>query len=196
MLNAVRDNPSACGVHRLQHAARCAFAFIISGFFAGISGGLGALNFEIVTAEVVGAARPGAYLLFTFLGGATFFFGPIIGAVLMVLAFMLLSEFTSAWLLCTWAWVFLFMVMYAPGGIASLIMMNLRVAALRQTAPPLDHVPGHSGGHGLVGCWACGHDRDDLPPAAQLCRPGPQMSFLGATLTRRPTAGSARCSCC
>ena len=43
-----------------------------------------ALNFEIATAEVVGAARSGAYLLFTFLGGATFFFGPIIGAVLMV----------------------------------------------------------------------------------------------------------------
>ena len=38
-------------------------------------------------AEVVSAVRSGAYLLFTFLGGATFFFGPIIGAVLMVLAF-------------------------------------------------------------------------------------------------------------
>jgi ABC-type branched-subunit amino acid transport system permease subunit len=35
-------------------------AFIIAGFFAGISGGLAALNFEIVTAEVVGAARSGA----------------------------------------------------------------------------------------------------------------------------------------
>ena len=57
-------------------------------FFAGISGGLAALNFEIVTSEVVSGYRSGAYLLFTFLGGATFFFGPIIGAVLMVLAFV------------------------------------------------------------------------------------------------------------
>jgi len=104
------------------------FAFIISGFFAGIAGGLGALLFEIVTAEVVGAGRSGAYLLFTFLGGATFFFGPIIGAVLMVLATVLLSELTKAWLLYL-GLVFMFMVMYAPGGIASLIMMNLRVAA-------------------------------------------------------------------
>jgi branched-chain amino acid transport system permease protein len=62
------------------------------------------------------------------LGGATFFFGPIIGGVLMVLAFVLFSEFTKAWLLYL-GLVFLFMVMYAPGGIASLIMMNLRVAA-------------------------------------------------------------------
>jgi branched-chain amino acid transport system permease protein len=102
-------------------------AFIISGFFAGIAGGLGALNFEIVTAEVVGAARSGAYLLFTFLGGATFFFGPIIGGMLMVIAFVLLSELTKAWLLYL-GLIFLFMVMYAPGGIASLILMILRVA--------------------------------------------------------------------
>jgi branched-chain amino acid transport system permease protein len=46
----------------------------------------------------------------------------------MVLAFILFSEFTSAWLLYL-GLIFLFMVMYAPGGIASLIMMNLRVAA-------------------------------------------------------------------
>jgi len=97
-------------------------------FFAGIAGGLASVNFEIVTAEVVGSGRSGAYLLFTFLGGATFFFGPIIGAVLMVLAFVLLSELTKAWLLYL-GLVFLFMVMYAPGGISSLIMMNLRLAA-------------------------------------------------------------------
>jgi branched-chain amino acid transport system permease protein len=46
----------------------------------------------------------------------------------MVLAFILFSEFTAAWLLYL-GLIFLFMVMYAPGGIASLIMMNLRVAA-------------------------------------------------------------------
>lgn len=127
MLNAVRDNPERVefvgyNTQRIRYTA-----FIIAGFFAGISGGLGALNFEIVTAEVVHASRSGAYLLFTFLGGATFFFGPIIGAVLMVLAFVLFSEFTQAWLLYL-GLIFLFMVMYAPGGIASLIMMNLRVA--------------------------------------------------------------------
>ncbi|MGC4397120.1 branched-chain amino acid ABC transporter permease [Hydrogenophaga sp. T2] len=128
MLNAVRDNPERVEFVGYDTQKVRYFAFIIAGFFAGISGGLAALNFEIVTAEVVGAARSGAYLLFTFLGGATFFFGPIIGGVLMVLAFVLLSELTKAWLLYL-GLIFLFMVIYAPGGIASLIMMNLRVAA-------------------------------------------------------------------
>lgn len=128
MLNAVRDNPERVEFVGYDTQKVRYMAFIIAGFFAGISGGLAALNFEIVTAEVVGAARSGGYLLFTFLGGATFFFGPIIGGILMVLATVLLSEFTNAWLLYL-GLVFLFMVMYAPGGIASLIMMNLRVAA-------------------------------------------------------------------
>ena len=128
MLNAVRDNPERVEFVGYNTRMIRYIAFILAGFFAGIAGGLGALNFEIVTAEVVGAGRSGAYLLFTFLGGATFFFGPIIGGVLMVLAFVLLSEFTKAWLLYL-GLIFMFMVMYAPGGISSLIMMNLRLAA-------------------------------------------------------------------
>jgi branched-chain amino acid transport system permease protein len=128
MLNAVRDNPERVEFVGYDTQKVRYIAFITAGFFAGISGGLAALNFEIVTSEVVSGYRSGAYLLFTFLGGATFFFGPILGAILMVLAFVLLSELTKAWLLYL-GLVFLFMVMYAPGGIASLIMMNLRVAS-------------------------------------------------------------------
>ena len=128
MLNAVRDNPERVEFVGYDTQKVRYIAFIIAAFFAGISGGLAALNFEIVTSEVVSGYRSGAYLLFTFLGGATFFFGPIIGAVLMVIAFVFLSELTKAWLLYM-GLVFLFMVMYAPGGIASLIMMNLRVAS-------------------------------------------------------------------
>ena len=128
MLNAVRDNPERVEFVGYDTQKIRYMAFIVAGFFAGISGGLAALNFEIVTSEVVRGDRSGAYLLFTFLGGATFFFGPILGAIMMVLAFVLLSELTKAWLLYL-GLIFLFMVIYAPGGVASLIMMNLRVAA-------------------------------------------------------------------
>jgi branched-chain amino acid transport system permease protein len=127
MLNAVRDNPERAEFVGYNTQMVRYMAFVIAAFFAGISGGLAALNFEIVTSEVVSGYRSGAYLLFTFLGGTTFFFGPIIGAILMVLAFVLLSEFTQAWLLYV-GLLFLFMVMYAPGGVASLLMMNLRLA--------------------------------------------------------------------
>ncbi|MDQ3060636.1 MAG: branched-chain amino acid ABC transporter permease [Pseudomonadota bacterium] len=128
MLNAVRDNPERVefigyNPRRVRHGA-----FMVAGFFAGIGGALAALNSEIVTAEAVSSLRSGNLLLFTFLGGATFFFGPILGAGLMVLALVWLSELTMAWLLYL-GLVFLFMVMYAPGGLASLIMANLRLAS-------------------------------------------------------------------
>ena len=128
MLNAVRDNPERVEFIGYDTQWVRYLGFIIAGFFAGIGGGLAAINFEIVNAsDSLSTIRSGGYLLFTFLGGATFFFGPIIGAVLLVLASVLLSEVTKAWLLYL-GLVFLFMVMFAPGGIASLIMMNLRVA--------------------------------------------------------------------
>ena len=129
ILNAVRDNPERVEFIGYNTQRVRYFAFIIAGFFAGIGGGLAAINFEIVNAaDSLGAMRSGGYLLFTFLGGATFFFGPIIGAVLLVFASILLSELTVAWLLYL-GLVFLFMVMFAPGGVASLIMANVRVAS-------------------------------------------------------------------
>ena len=151
-----------------------------SGLFMGISGGLAALNFEIVTAEVVGAARSGAYLLFTFLGGAVFFFGPIIGAVLMVLALVLLSELTQAWLLYL-GLVFLFMVMYAPGGISSLIMMNLRLAAFGKLRGLWTSYLALAGTAFvvLVGAGAMIEMVYHLQLNAAL---GPEMKFMGATL--------------
>jgi branched-chain amino acid transport system permease protein len=132
MLNAVRDNPERVEFIGYNTQRVRYFGFMISGFFAGIGGALAAINFEIVNAsDSLSAARSGGYLFFTFLGGATFFFGPMIGAVLLVLASVLLSEVTKAWILYL-GLIFLFMVMYAPGGIASLIMMNVRVAAHRK----------------------------------------------------------------
>ena len=128
MLNAVRDNPERVEFIGYNTQRVRYLGFIISGFFAGIGGALATINFEIVNAsDALSAVRSGGYLLFTVLGGATFFFGPMIGAVLLVLASVLLSEVTKAWLLY-FGLVFLFMVMYAPGGIASLVMMNVRVA--------------------------------------------------------------------
>ena len=128
MLNAVRDNPERVAFIGYDTQRVRWFAFMIAGLFAGIAGGLAGINFELATAEVVGAQRSGAYLLFTFLGGSTAFFGPIIGGVLLVLATVVLSELTKAWLLYL-GLVFVLMVMYAPAGVAGLVLANLRLAA-------------------------------------------------------------------
>lgn len=183
MLNAVRDNPERVEFVGYNTQYVRYFAFIASGFFMGIAGGLGALNFEIVTSEVVGATRSGAYLLFTFLGGAIFFFGPIIGAVLMVLALVLLSELTLAWLLYL-GLIFIFMVMYAPGGISSLVMMNLRVASFGKLRPLLASYVALAGTAltALVGMAAIIEMVYHLQLNEAL---GPTLKFMGATLNAK-----------
>ncbi|MFZ5525333.1 MAG: branched-chain amino acid ABC transporter permease [Pseudomonadota bacterium] len=185
MLNAVRDNPERVEFIGYDTQRVRFFSFMIAGFFAGIAGGLYTLNFEIVTAEVVSAHRSGAYLLFTFLGGALFYFGPIIGAVLMVFATVLLSELTKAWLLYLGV-IFLVMVMYAPGGVASLIMMNVRVAAygmLRKLWTSYLALAGTLATT-LLGVSAMVEMVYHIKLNEAL---GPQMSFLGAELNTRGT---------
>ena len=181
MLNAVRDNPERVEfIGYDTHWVRF-MIFAISGFFAGIAGGLGAINTEIVNGQdVLHAARSGAYLLFTFLGGAMFFFGPIIGAVLMVFCGVMLAELTQAWLLYL-GLLFLFMVMYAPGGFASLILMNLRVAAFGKLGRIWTSYLALGGAAlaALVGAAAM----IEMLYHRQLNEAlGPELKFMGATL--------------
>jgi branched-chain amino acid transport system permease protein len=126
MANAVRDNPERVEFIGYETQRVRFLVLIISGFFAGVSGGLGAINFEIVSSENVSAIRSGTVLLFTFIGGVPFFFGPMIGAVIFGFFIVVLATITKAWLLYLGLF-FVLMVMYCPGGIATLIMMQFPI---------------------------------------------------------------------
>jgi branched-chain amino acid transport system permease protein len=129
--NAVRDNPERAEFIGYNTQRVRWLMLILSSFFAGIAGGLTAINFEIVSAENVHAIRSGGVLLAAFIGGVTFFFGPILGAVVFVIFAVALSEFTKAWQLYLGVF-FVLLVMFAPGGLSSLILMNLRVMKFRK----------------------------------------------------------------
>ncbi|MEY3264289.1 MAG: hypothetical protein RL717_1766, partial [Pseudomonadota bacterium] len=88
--NAVRDNPERVEFIGYNTQRVRYLMLILSAFFAGISGALSAINFEIVSAENVSALRSGAVLLFTFIGGIGFFFGPLLGAIVGVFLTVLL----------------------------------------------------------------------------------------------------------
>ncbi|HJS38393.1 MAG TPA: branched-chain amino acid ABC transporter permease [Burkholderiales bacterium] len=126
MANAVRDNPERAEFvgYNTQHVRF--LQLVLSSFFAGVSGALSCINFEIVSAENVSAIRSGGVLLATFIGGVPFFFGPVLGAIVFVFFVVALSGFTKAWLLYLGLF-FVLMVLYAPGGIASLILMQFPV---------------------------------------------------------------------
>jgi branched-chain amino acid transport system permease protein len=127
MANAVRDNPERAkfvgyNPTRVRYLVLC-----LSSFFAGIAGSLGTINYEIVTAENVGVVASGNVLIMAFVGGVGHFFGPVIGAVLVSFLQSALSSYTQGWLLY-FGLFFVFMVLFAPGGIASLLTVHVPAA--------------------------------------------------------------------
>ena len=131
MANAVRDNPERAEF--IGYSARRVrfISFCASGLFAGIAGGLFALNYEFITEENLNAATSGRILLMAYIGGLGYFIGPIIGAVVLTLMNSLLSNYSELWLLYLGV-LFLLTVMFLPRGFAGLIMMH-QVAWLRGT---------------------------------------------------------------
>jgi branched-chain amino acid transport system permease protein len=121
--NAVRDNPERVEfIGYDPHVVRY-LAFCLSGFFAGIAGGLAAINFEIANSAYLGAAQSGLVLFATFIGGTAYFVGPILGAILVTYLQLGLTSLTSVWQLY-FGIIFIAIVMFAPGGIAGIVMMH------------------------------------------------------------------------
>ena len=135
--NAVRDNPERAEFIGYNTQRVRWLMLMLSAFFAGIAGGLMAINLESVGSEAVSAIRSGGVLLAAFIGGVSFFFGPILGAVVFIFFSIALSEYTKAWQLYLGAF-FVILVMFAPGGLSSLILMNLRVMKFRKFGALLD----------------------------------------------------------
>jgi branched-chain amino acid transport system permease protein len=132
MCNAVRDNPERAEFigYNTQHVRF--FAFSVAGLFAGLAGGLHAVNYEIVAADSVGAMRSGTVLLMAYIGGVTHFIGPVVGAVMLTWLQISLSSYTGAWLLYLGLF-FMAIILFAPSGLAGLIVMHgalLRTRAL------------------------------------------------------------------
>jgi branched-chain amino acid transport system permease protein len=129
MANAVRDNPERARFVGYNPTRVRYFMFCLAAFFAGVAGALGTINYEIVTAENLGLIASGNVLIMAYVGGVGHFFGPVIGALLVSFLQSALSSYTQAWLLY-FGLFFVVMILFAPGGIASLLTIH---------GPPLRH---------------------------------------------------------
>jgi branched-chain amino acid transport system permease protein len=138
MCNAVRENPERVEFIGYSPTMVRFIAFCLSGFFAGIAGGLAAINFEIVNASYVGVQQSGVVLLAAYIGGIGHFIGPVLGAIVVTYLQIMLSDVTEIWQLY-FGVLFIAVVMFAPGGIAGLLMMHaplVRAGLLHRLALP------------------------------------------------------------
>jgi branched-chain amino acid transport system permease protein len=127
MCNAVRENPVRAEFIGYSPPMVRFIAFCLSAFFAGVAGGLSAINFEIMNAQELGAQQSGLVLLMTYVGGVGYFFGPIIGAVIITFLQIMLSDVTDVWQLY-FGLIFMGVVLYSPGGVAGWLMLHEEAA--------------------------------------------------------------------
>ena len=123
LANAVRDNAERVSFLGYDPARIRLLVFAAGGLFAGVAGGLVAINDEIATSANMSPDASGAVLLMTFIGGIGIFWGPVVGAVLITLLSVALGTVTEAWQLYS-GLLFVAMVVWAPGGIAGFVVAH------------------------------------------------------------------------
>lgn len=93
-------------------------AFVISASVAGLAGGLFALAQQSAYPNVMSLHNSGFVVMMVLIGGGLVsFWGPVIGALVFILARDLLGAYTEAWLLW-FGLLFIAMVLFRPEGVA------------------------------------------------------------------------------
>src|ERR1700721_1676482 len=127
MANATRDNFERARFMGYDPRMVRFLQFALSGFFAGIGGGLYAITYEIVTFDALAAPLSANALLMAYIGGSAVFGGPLLGAVLITLLQSGVSLLSNSWLVYVGV-LFITMVIFAPSGIMGLIMAHGPIA--------------------------------------------------------------------
>jgi branched-chain amino acid transport system permease protein len=126
---AVRSNETRAAflgydTHRVKLAN-----FALAAALAGIAGALWAIDNSFVSTDSIDLSFSTTVIIITFLGGSTWFWGPMIGSVVYIAASDWLSALTPHWQIIL-GLAFILIVLFAPGGIAGLVQ-----AAWRRIAP-------------------------------------------------------------
>ena len=120
MGEAVRDNPERVMFVGYDPTRVRYMVFIAAGGFAGLAGGMAAVNYEIFTPLSLSVLPSGLVLLMAYIGGIRYFWGPVLGAVTLTVMQSSLSDVTEAWLLYLGV-LFIGVVMFAPDGLAGIL---------------------------------------------------------------------------
>jgi branched-chain amino acid transport system permease protein len=127
MANACRDNHERAQFVGYDPRIVRFVQFSLAGFYAGIAGGLFAITYEIVTFDAVAAPLAANALLMAYIGGATTFVGPVLGAILITLLQSVVSLMSNSWLIYVGV-LFITMVIFAPAGITGIILRHAPIA--------------------------------------------------------------------
>ena len=140
MLRAIKENPMRLeytGVHVWRYKMA---AFVISAMYAGMAGFLIVLLEGYVASEYLYWTTSGEVVIMSVIGGVGTLIGPMLGAFfLLYFENVVQAEIGEQWLLVL-GLVFMFMVIFVPGGFADLARRVLRLVD-RRVRPRRHNVP-------------------------------------------------------
>jgi branched-chain amino acid transport system permease protein len=134
MLTTIRENPERAEFIGVNVRRYELVAFVVAGFFAGLSGGLFGIFNRGVFPDFAYWTKSSEVLIMTLLGGMGTFFGPALGALVLIWLNQQIVSYTQYWplILGTILVVLLFVF---PGGIAgALESVTRRLRGGRQVA--------------------------------------------------------------
>jgi len=126
VMEAIRENE--------KRAAACGFdvtktkllVFVLSAAICGLAGSLRALHLSIVPIDSLHYLQSGQAVMMSILGGMGTFFGPFIGAAVMLYLEDVTTTFTKHWMAVI-GLVFMFFVLFFPKGIWGTILSKLHI---------------------------------------------------------------------
>ena len=132
VLNAIRDNPERAAFIGVNVRAYQLAAFVVAGGFAGLAGALYGIFSRGVFTDYVFWSKSAEVIIMAILGGMGYFWGPPVGAAVLVWLNQAITDYTQYWpfVLGTILLVLLFAL---PGGIVGgLHMLWNRVKGQRR----------------------------------------------------------------
>ena len=118
---SIRDNANRVDYLGFKVPHSKAIIFIVSGFFAGISGALYAMLQDLVSTDGALTVYMSFFpIMMAFIGGIGSYFGPVYGAAIMTIIDEVASAYTERFELVTGI-IFILVVMFAPMGFSGFL---------------------------------------------------------------------------
>jgi branched-chain amino acid transport system permease protein len=133
VVNGIRESPRRMTALGYPVYWIRVMVFIIAALYAGIGGVLAAYSTGIVTPTTIQLSRTIWILLMVILGGANYFWGPVVGTVIAVWLDVIISQLTPRYNTVIGV-IFLAVVLLAPNGILGLLDQIRRGAKIPATA--------------------------------------------------------------
>jgi branched-chain amino acid transport system permease protein len=132
ILTTIRDNPERAAFIGVNVRAYQLTAFVIAGAFAGLAGALYGIFSRGVFPDYVFWDKSAAVMIMTILGGIDYFWGPPLGAAVLILLSAQITAYTEYWPFVLGA-ILLVLLFGLPGGILGGVdMLWGRVRRLRR----------------------------------------------------------------